>query len=47
MYPESSGCSGSFCRCECHFESVNRCRTITHRLLGFARRMDISIELTM
>lgn len=24
--------------------SVNRCRTITHRLLGFARRMDITIE---
>ncbi|HMK44536.1 MAG TPA: ATP-binding protein [Dissulfurispiraceae bacterium] len=25
-------------------DSVNRCRTITHRLLGFARRMDIHIE---
>ncbi|GFM32638.1 two-component sensor histidine kinase [Desulfovibrio subterraneus] len=25
-------------------ESVARCRTITHRLLGFARRMDVSIE---
>lgn len=24
--------------------SVARCRTITHRLLGFARRMDVSIE---
>jgi two-component system NtrC family sensor kinase len=24
------------------FESINRCRTITHRLLGFARRTDIS-----
>jgi two-component system, NtrC family, sensor kinase len=24
------------------FESVNRCRTITHRLLGFSRRMDVS-----
>lgn len=24
--------------------SVGRCRTITHRLLGFARRMDVSIE---
>lgn len=24
--------------------SVNRCRTITHRLLGLARRMDITIE---
>ena len=24
------------------FENVNRCRTITHRLLGFARRTDIS-----
>ncbi len=23
------------------FDSVNRCRTITHRLLGFSRRMDI------
>jgi two-component system NtrC family sensor kinase len=27
------------------FESVNRCRTITHRLLGFSRRMDISHDL--
>ena len=25
-------------------KSVDRCRTITHRLLGFARRMDIEIE---
>lgn len=25
------------------FDSVNRCRTITHRLLGFARRMEVSI----
>ena len=24
------------------FESVNRCRTITHRLLGFSRRIDVS-----
>jgi two-component system NtrC family sensor kinase len=24
--------------------SINRCRTITHRLLGFARRMDVTIE---
>ena len=24
--------------------SVNRCRDITHRLLGFAKRMDVSIE---
>jgi two-component system, NtrC family, sensor kinase len=24
------------------FGSVNRCRTITHRLLGFSRRMDVS-----
>jgi two-component system NtrC family sensor kinase len=24
------------------FDSVNRCRTITHRLLGFSRRMDIA-----
>jgi two-component system NtrC family sensor kinase len=24
------------------FDGVNRCRTITHRLLGFSRRMDIS-----
>ncbi len=24
--------------------SVNRCRSITHRLLGFARRMDVAIE---
>lgn len=26
-------------------QSVDRCRTITQRLLGFARRMDISLEL--
>ncbi|MGQ9687246.1 MAG: sensor histidine kinase [Desulfobaccales bacterium] len=26
-------------------QSVDRCRTITQRLLGFARRMDVSIEL--
>jgi len=25
-------------------ESIDRCSTITHRLLGFARRMDIEIE---
>jgi two-component system NtrC family sensor kinase len=25
-------------------ESVNRCRTITHRLLGFAKRMEVEIE---
>jgi two-component system NtrC family sensor kinase len=25
-------------------QSVERCRTITHRLLGFARRMDVKIE---
>ena len=25
--------------------SVERCRTITHRLLGFARRMDVAIEV--
>jgi two-component system, NtrC family, sensor kinase len=25
--------------------SVDRCRTITHRLLGFARRMDISVQV--
>ncbi len=24
------------------FDSINRCRTVTHRLLGFSRRMDIS-----
>src|SRR4030042_3925813 len=24
------------------FDSVNRCRTITHRLLGFSRRMEMS-----
>jgi len=27
-------------------KSVNRCRTITHRLLGFARRMDVGREDT-
>lgn len=26
-------------------KSVDRCRNITHRLLGFARRMDVQIEL--
>ncbi len=26
-------------------QSVDRCRTITHRLLGFARRIDVSLEL--
>jgi two-component system NtrC family sensor kinase len=26
-------------------QSVNRCRSITHRLLGFARRMEVQIEL--
>jgi len=25
-------------------DAVNRCRTITHRLLGFARRMDVTAE---
>jgi len=28
------------------FDSVSRCRTVTHRLLGFSRRMDISHDLT-
>ncbi len=27
------------------FDSVNRCRTITHRLLGFASRMEVSREV--
>lgn len=27
------------------FDSVNRCRTITHRILGFARRADITPEV--
>ncbi len=26
-------------------QSVNRCRTITHRLLGFARQMDVNLEM--
>ena len=26
-------------------QSVNRCRSITHRLLGFARRMEVQIEV--
>jgi two-component system NtrC family sensor kinase len=26
------------------FESINRCRTITHRLLGFSRRVDVSYD---
>ena len=26
-------------------QSVNRCRSITHRLLGFARRMEVKIEV--
>ena len=25
-------------------KSVDRCRTITHRMLGFARQMDVKIE---
>ncbi len=29
---------------EAVLQSVDRCRTITHRLLGFARRMDVSME---
>ena len=28
------------------FDSVARCRTVTHRLLGFSRRMDLSHDLT-
>jgi two-component system, NtrC family, sensor kinase len=28
------------------FDSVIRCRTVTHRLLGFSRRMDVSHDLT-
>ncbi len=27
------------------FESVKRCRTITHRLLGFSRRIDVTFEV--
>jgi signal transduction histidine kinase len=27
------------------FESVNRCRTVTHRILGFARKTEVSIEI--
>jgi two-component system NtrC family sensor kinase len=27
------------------FDSVDRCRTITHRLLGFSRRMDVSYDI--
>jgi two-component system NtrC family sensor kinase len=26
-------------------QSVERCRTVTHRLLGFARRMDVEVEV--
>ncbi len=45
MHPESSGCRKEFLPLvNAIAESVSRCRTITHRLLGFARRMDISIE---
>jgi two-component system NtrC family sensor kinase len=45
MYPESSGCQKEFLPLvNAISESVGRCRTITHRLLGFARRMEISIE---
>lgn len=45
IYPESSGCQREFLPLvNAISDSVNRCRTITHRLLGFARRMDISIE---
>lgn len=27
------------------FENVKRCRTITHRLLGFSRRIDVSLKM--
>ncbi len=27
------------------FESINRCRTVTHRILGFARKTEVSIEI--
>jgi signal transduction histidine kinase len=27
------------------FESVNRCRRVTHRILGFARKTEVSIEI--
>lgn len=27
------------------FDSVNRCRTVTHRLLGFSRRMDLGHDI--
>jgi PAS domain S-box-containing protein len=27
------------------FDNVNRCRTITHRLLGFSRRLEVSYEI--
>lgn len=29
---------------ESFLQSVDRCRSITHRLLGFARRMEVQIE---
>ena len=30
---------------EAIFESINRCRTVTHRILGFARKTEVSIEI--
>lgn len=30
---------------EAILQSVNRCRSITHRLLGFARRMEVQVEV--
>lgn len=45
IHPESSGCQKEFLPLvNAISDSVGRCRTITHRLLGFARRMEIDIE---
>lgn len=45
VHPESSGCQKEFLPLvNAISDSVGRCRTITHRLLGFARRMEIDIE---
>ncbi|HWR89061.1 MAG TPA: ATP-binding protein [Dissulfurispiraceae bacterium] len=43
--PEVSSCKEKFAPLLSGIvDNINRCRTITHRLLGFARRMDVKIE---
>ncbi len=44
-WPESSDREKFLSLTDSVINSVDRCRTITHRLLGFARRMDVTIEV--